>query len=206
MNKKYRKLYDRIAPIYDLSTRAYAYFRSGGEENRRTEYLNELEINDGDKVLEVSIGTGANLRYLLRAAQFYGVDISRGMLRHCKKKLVRLALDAPLLLGAAEALPFKDRVFDVVYHVGGINFFDDKGAAITEMIRVAKPGTKIMIVDETEKIAKAYERSPGARQFYKDRCQTIAAPIGFVPTEMLDVHVKEVCNGELYCLTFRKPA
>jgi ubiquinone/menaquinone biosynthesis C-methylase UbiE len=206
MNKKYRKLYDRIAPIYDLSTKAYAYFRSGGEEDRRTEYLNELEIKDGDKVLEVSIGTGANLRYLPRAAQFLGVDISRGMLRQCKKKLRRLALDAPLLLSAAEALPFRDQVFDVVYHVGRINFFNDKAAAIAEMIRVARPGTKIMIVDETEKVAKAYERSSGAAQFYKDRFDAIDAPVGFVPTEMLDVQVKEVCSGELYCLTFRKPA
>jgi len=206
MNKKYRKLYDRIAPIYDLTTRAYAYFRSGGEEERRSEYLSELEIKDEDKVLEVSIGTGANLRYLPRAAQFFGVDISRGMLKQCKKKLSRLALDAPLLLSAAEALPFRGQVFDVVYHVGGINFFDDKTAAIAEMTRVAKLGTKIMIVDETEKIAKAYERSLGAGPFYKDRDQTIAAPIDFVPTEMVDVHVKEVCGGELYCLTFRKPA
>jgi hypothetical protein len=59
---------------------------------------------------------------------------------------------------------------------------------------------------ETEKIAKAYERSPGAAPFYKDTDQAIAAPIGFVPTEMVDVHVKEVCGGELYCLTFRKTA
>jgi hypothetical protein len=41
------------------------------------------------------------------------------------------------------------------------------------------------IVDETEKIARAYEHSPGAAPFYKDRDQTIAAPIRFVPTEMV---------------------
>lgn len=205
MSKKYQKLYDRIAPIYDLSTGAYVYFRSGGEENRRTEYLSELEIKDGDKVLEVSIGTEANLSYLTRTARFFGVDISRGMLRQRENKLRRLGLDGPLLLSAAEALPFRDLVFDVVYHVGDIDFFDNKAAAITEMIRVAKHGTEIMIVDETEKIAKAYDRSPGAARFYKDRYEAIAAPIGFVPIEMLDVHVKEVCGGELYCLTFRKP-
>jgi ubiquinone/menaquinone biosynthesis C-methylase UbiE len=89
-NKKYRKLYDRIVP--DLSTRAYANFRSGGEGKRRTEYLNELEIKEGADVLEVSIGTGANLRYLPRTARFFGVDISRGMLKQCKKKLRRLGL------------------------------------------------------------------------------------------------------------------
>jgi PII-like signaling protein len=34
----------------------------------------------------------------------------------------------------------------------GIDFFNDKARAIAEMIRVAKPQTKIMIVDETEKV------------------------------------------------------
>ena len=53
-----------------------------------------------------------------------------------------------------EALPYKDNSFDSVFHVGGINFFNDKKAAIEEMIRVAKPNTKITIVDETSKWVK----------------------------------------------------
>jgi len=36
-----------------------------------------------------------------------------------------------------------------VFHVGGINFFSDKARAIREMLRVAKPGSKIIIADET---------------------------------------------------------
>lgn len=33
--------------------------------------------------------------------------------------------------------------FDTVFHVGGINFFNDRARAISEMIRVARPGTKL---------------------------------------------------------------
>ncbi len=55
--------------------------------------------------------------------------------------------------------------FDCVFHVGGINFFTDKVRAIKEMIWVAKPGTKIVIVDETERtIRENYQRTPGVQE------------------------------------------
>ena len=54
--------------------------------------------------------------------------------------------------------PNQDDSFGGVFHIGGINFFDDKKRAIEEMIRVARPGSRILISDEKEKAAQAYER------------------------------------------------
>ena len=60
----------------------------------------------------------------------------------------------------AEDLPFADNMFDVVFHVGGINFFSDQQKAINEMLRVAKPSTKIMIADEiTDFIQQQYKKT-----------------------------------------------
>ncbi len=59
-------------------------------------------------------------------------------------------LGVTLFKGTAERLPFQNEVFDVVFHFGGINFFNDKAAVIREMIRVAKPGIKFVIGDENE--------------------------------------------------------
>jgi ubiquinone/menaquinone biosynthesis C-methylase UbiE len=204
-NKKYQELYNRMAPLYDLMMRSYAFLRSGGEGKRRGEYLRELEIEAGDRVLEVSIGTGGNLRYLPRMARYFGLDISGGMLKRCQRNLKAWGMEAELFLGAAEALPFNDQVFDVVFHMGGINFFNDKAHAINEMIRVAKPGTKILVVDETERQARSAARVPGAYEFYGNRKEVISAPVDLVPPEMQDVVVKDIWAGELYCLTFRKP-
>ena len=53
-----------------------------------------------------------------------------------------------LLLGNGEQLPVEDETFDGVFHVGGINFFNDKKSAIDEMIRVAKSGARILIADD----------------------------------------------------------
>ena len=149
-NQKYQKLYDRFARFYDSAIGLFALLKSGGLEKRRREYLDELEIKDGARVLEVSVGTGMNLRFLPGTARYFGLDISWGMLKRCQRNLRRWGIDAFLVQGAAEHLPFVDGAFDAVLHTGGINFFNDKAQALREMVRVAKPGTKFVMVDETE--------------------------------------------------------
>ncbi|PUA32735.1 MAG: hypothetical protein B7O98_04595 [Zestosphaera tikiterensis] len=42
----------------------------------------------------------------------------------------------------------KDNCFDGVFHVGSINTFEEQELAIREMLRVARPDAKIVIVDE----------------------------------------------------------
>lgn len=107
--------------------------------------------------------------------------------------------------GTAEYLPFKNESFDVVYHVGGINYFNDKQRAILEMIRIAKNGSKIVIVDETEKLVTGtYQKNPITKKYY-DQNEDISAPIQLIPDEMVEITYKEICKGLMYCLTFRKP-
>ena len=102
-------------------------------------------------------------------------------------------------------MPLQDEVFDVVFHFGGINFFNDKAAAIREMIRVAKPGTKFVIGDENEALAQKYEKLHMADKFYNNRKQTISAPVDVLPPAMQDVQLKDIAGGDVYCLSFRKP-
>ena len=137
--------------------------------------------------------------------KYYGLDIAMKMMRRCQKNAVQWGLDLELFYANAESLPFKDNSFDVVFHVGGINYFNNKKAAIDEMIRVAKPGTKMIIVDETEQLAKAASRIiPGAANYYR-RDKPIEPPIDLVSDDMLEKDVKLTANGDLYCLSFRKP-
>ena len=204
-NQRYQTMYDRFAPFYDLSTWLYSRWKGMSVEARLREYLDELEVKEGDRVLEVSVGTGRNLQFLPRSAQFFGLDISWGMLKQCRRNAAKWKLDVTLFMGTAERLPFQDEVFDVAFHFGGINFFNDRTAAIHEMIRVAKPGTKFVIGDENEALAKRYEKFPVTSGFYGNRKQAISAPVDLLPPEMQDVQVKDIAGGDLYCLSFRKP-
>jgi ubiquinone/menaquinone biosynthesis C-methylase UbiE len=204
-NARYQKLYDRFAPFYDVSTRLYAWRKSGAEAIRRAVYLDLLELHSGAAFLEVSVGTGANWPYLNREVEFYGLDLSAGMLARCGRRGRRLNLRFQLCQGLAEHLPFPGSAFDCVFHMGGINFFSDPGAALREMVRVAKPGTRLVVVDETEELARRHEKRILAGAFFKNRPRSIEAPVSLLPPGMLEVNVQEIWKRELYVLTFRKP-
>jgi ubiquinone/menaquinone biosynthesis C-methylase UbiE len=165
----------------------------------------KLEVKPGDSVLETSVGTGLNYKYLPPGAKLSGLDLSPEMLGNCQVNLRRWGLDADLYLGNAESLPFADESFDVVFHVGGINFFNDRAKAIAEMIRVAKPGSLLLISDETEKhVKEIYEKGPGGH-LYKNRKAPVSAPIDLVPPEMQQIQLEQLRFGDTYALTFRKP-
>jgi ubiquinone/menaquinone biosynthesis C-methylase UbiE len=204
-NLKYQSLYDRIAPGYDLAETLYYWIKR--KPNYRHEVVAELEIAPGARVLEVGVGTGANLHYLPKDIDFYGLDLSWGMLHKFRKKLKKWRRNAQLFQGEASRLPFRAEVFDCVFHVGGINFFSDPARAIREMIWVAKPGTKIVIVDETEKVARDhYQNNPTTKAYFPPGTETVRCPIDLVPEEMQEIKAREIADGKLYCLTFRKPA
>jgi len=204
-NRKYQTMYDRLAPGYDIAERIYHWVSR--KPNYRLEYISELEISAGARVLEVSVGTGGNLHYLPADIEFLGLDLSWGMLRKCRRNLQRWQRNAQLFQGEAERLPFRDTIFDCVFHVGGINFFSDKARAITEMIRVARPGTKIVIIDETEKVVREmYRKNPATRGYYASADEAVSCPIGLVPSEMGEIQARQIVDGKMYCLTFRKPA
>jgi ubiquinone/menaquinone biosynthesis C-methylase UbiE/uncharacterized protein YbaR (Trm112 family) len=204
-NLRFNAFYRKVAGYYDLAIKSIALFSGGGEEKFRREYLDLLEINDNSKVLEVSVGTGANFSLLLEQARCYGLDLSWDMLHQCQKNMARWNRRFELFYGNAEMLPFRDAMFDVVFHVGGINAFNDRAKAIREMIRVECPGTKIVIVDETIKTMRSISWMPNIRKMIEEWGDRFEAPVNLVPPEMREIQADLFVNGFLYILSFRKP-
>lgn len=205
-NRKYNILYETIAGFYDDTQRVGSALIGMDRDAYARSYLHRLEVKPGDRVLETSVGTGLNFKYLPRSAHFTGLDLSPEMLARCQDNLRRWQMDADLYLGNAESLPFADESFDVVFHVGGINFFSNRAKAIQEMIRVARPGSLLLIADETEEhVQKAYENIPYTQEFFKNRSTAVSAPVDLLPPGMEDVNVETVWGNRFYALTFRKP-
>ncbi len=207
-DQRFARLYDWFSIVYRLYSRvAFAFL--GGEGRRRGELIDRLGLKGkGERVLEVSIGPGVNLPYLVTrgVGEIAGLDISIGQLQRCLTYARSHKWTPELFLGNAESLPYTDNAFDCVLHFGGINFFSDKRKAIEEMIRVARPGTKIVIGDETEKGAKFYEKTlPGFKSSFKQGRASVNAPVDLVPAGMLDVRCEDLWGGWFYCLEFRKP-
>lgn len=208
MNKAFARMYDWFSWGYRAFSKiAFAYIGMPEEQARR-EVTDRLDPKGG-RLLEVSVGPGVNLPYLVGRAdvgEIFGLDISLGQLSRCREYVAHQGWDVHLDLGNAEQLPYQDNTFDGVFHIGGINFFNDKKKAIEEMIRVAKPGARILIADETEKGAQGYEKFiPGFKDSFGSNRDVIQPPIDLVPTAMLDARVFDIWKGWLYCIEFRKP-
>jgi len=205
-NLKYSRFYDRISRFYRISSVLYCWLKGTTEQKVKKLYLDQLEINEGDRVLEVSIGSADNLLHLPRNAFYTGFDISFGMLTMARRQLKRWKIQADLFQGEAEHLPFADNSFDVVFHVGGINFFNDKQKALAEMIRVAKPGSKLLVVDETESmVVNTYQKNPFSRKLYQLADRDLSVPVHLLPGGMKETEVRYFFEQKIYCLTFRKP-
>ncbi|MFA6602843.1 MAG: class I SAM-dependent methyltransferase [Candidatus Shapirobacteria bacterium] len=201
-NKKYTRFYNLIAKLYDFGS--WVFFRFyGGEKRAREEFLEKVKVKSKDKVLEVSIGTGINIQILPSGASYFGVDISHGMLSKCLKNFRHSKKQLYLLQTEAENLPFKDNTFDIVFHVGGVNFFNNKKKAIEEMVRVAKPGVYITIVDETDNFFDTFKWIPFVKKFFKTG-QATKPPIKLLPSNTKNIEVKELIKGNYWRLSFQK--
>lgn len=209
-NEKYMKMYNWMSHGYDVVETILGKLKYGNAIKKlRDAMISKLEWKDGSKVLYVSIGTGKNLQFIpksvnLKTLDIVGVDISMGMLKKCKKRFGK-RLNLSLVNCCAEDLPFKDNEFDIVFHVGGINFFNDKKRAIQEMIRVAKQGTKILIADETsDYIDKQYKKNRLSKKYFEGEEFDLKELESSIPETVTEKKMELLWNDKFYCLTFRK--
>lgn len=124
----------------------FLWFQGPGVTAARRQVLRHLPDREFARVLEVGIGDGQNLSRIPSGWEVYGVDIARKRLDTCAARFP--AVSNRLALAEAERLPFVDGAFDAVFTVGGINYFRDPDAALTEMRRVARRGAVLIAADE----------------------------------------------------------
>jgi len=209
-NEKYMKMYDWMSHGYDFVERVVGRLKYGNTiDKMRSEIISKLEWRNNISVLYVSIGTGKDLQFIpknidIKTLDIIGADISIGMLKKCKKKFSR-QLNLSLVNCCGEDLPFNDNEFDIVFHVGGINFFNDKKLAIQEMVRVAKKGTKILIADETQDfIDNQYKKSNLSKRYFKGQNFDLKALESEIPKDVSELHTALMWDNKFYCITFRK--
>ena len=215
------RLYQAGAALHDPLVRyGLPAFQVGGTEHELRSFMVErmrlhalTPPSNGRpvRILEVSVGTGANLSFVRDAlpsgltVEWWGLDLSPAMMRRGERRARRLGLDLRTVLADAHHLPFADHTFDRVFHVGAINAFHDQAAALSEMGRVARPGTPIVVVDEQldESLSPGpYRRAMFALvTFYDDDPRS---PAHLLPPDAIDVQ-DEQGSAFFYCLTFAMP-
>jgi len=112
-------------------------------------------VAPGHRCLDVACGTGALTRALVArtgdAALVTGLDAQAAML-----DVARRHAGVTWVEGDAHALPFADHTFDRVVSQFGFMFFEDPVRALREVVRVCRPGGRIVVAT-----CAAVERSPG---------------------------------------------
>jgi demethylmenaquinone methyltransferase / 2-methoxy-6-polyprenyl-1,4-benzoquinol methylase len=142
-------MFDRIAPRYDLLNRLLS---AGIDTRWRKRAVDVLGLGPTARVLDLCTGTADLLIEALGrgpARRGTGIDLSAAMLVRGAHKLAQRGWSrrAGLACGDGERLPLAPGVFDGALVSFGIRNIGDPGAALRELLRVLRPGGRLVILE-----------------------------------------------------------
>jgi ubiquinone/menaquinone biosynthesis C-methylase UbiE len=145
-----------IPAVYDSLSKTYDIWGQLAETRARNRALELADIKDGQKILEVAVGTGLAFYEIVKRNPKginIGVDISTGMLKKAKKRLGKLPeANYELKVESAFDLEAEDNYFDLLMnnYMFDLIAFDEMDAILKEFRRVLKKDGKLILVNMTE--------------------------------------------------------
>lgn len=118
-------------------------------------------------VLEVAVGTGANLAHYPAGLDVIAIDLSPGMLSRARRR----GAGKPAVMDAAR-LAFRDGSFETVVSTLGTCTFPDPVEALREMRRVCRPGGRILLLEHGR------SDRPGIAEWQDRRAESHARHLG----------------------------
>ncbi|HTB69534.1 MAG TPA: methyltransferase domain-containing protein [Solirubrobacteraceae bacterium] len=132
----------------------------------------------GVELLDVATGTGNVSVPAARAgAKVTGLDLTPKLLEEQRARAAAAGVDVELVEGDAEELPFADASFDRVTSCFGVMFAPRQAVAAAELVRVARPGGRIVVAAWTP-------NGMVGRMFRASASYLPTPPDGFVPPVM----------------------
>lgn len=145
-----RKMFDTIAPRYDLLNRLLSF---GIDRRWRRYAVSQLQIPIDGRVLDIATGTCDVALEIAKSTdpsvRIVGEDFTQGMLVRGQKKLEQSPFGQRIMLVNApcEAIPHPDSSFDAITIAFGIRNVVDRSEGLREMLRVLKPGGRAVILE-----------------------------------------------------------
>ena len=137
-------MFDRVSRHYD---RTNDILTAGIAPYWRAQTRLAVRPRAGERILDIAAGTGTSSVQFARAgAQVTALDFSQGMIdegirRHGRDERITF------VRGDAMALPFDDATFDAATISFGLRNVVEPRVAIAEMLRVLKPGGRVVICE-----------------------------------------------------------
>jgi demethylmenaquinone methyltransferase / 2-methoxy-6-polyprenyl-1,4-benzoquinol methylase len=168
-------MFDEVAPAYD---RTNTVLSLGNDKLWRVATTRAVAPRAGQKILDLAAGTGASSVALARSgAEVVAADFSPGMIAEGARRYGPKASGGGIpnlsfVEADATALPFGDDEFDAVTISFGLRNVVDPKKALGEMLRVAKPGGRLVVCEFSHPRSAAF----GALyRFYNDRILPVVA-------------------------------
>ena len=145
-----------IPAVYDTLSKTYDIWGKLAETRARSRALELAEIENGQRILEVAVGTGLGFYEIVQRnpnGTNIGIDISPGMLKKAQKRLGQLSgVKYELKVGNAFTLEEKDEHYDLLVnnYMFDLIAFDEMDAILKEFKRVLKKGGRLILVNMTE--------------------------------------------------------
>lgn len=141
-----RRLYDRLAPVYDGVAAGYALVGAGRFHRRA---VDALALRPGDTAVDLCCGTGANLPHLVEAVgeagRVVGVDLSPGMLGRARQRVARYGwTNVELVEADVRTFTFPRPVHGVVATYG-LEMVPEHGAVIRRAVDALAPGGHVAV-------------------------------------------------------------
>ena len=100
----------------------------------------------GVELLDVATGTGnVSIPAARAGARVTGLDLTPKLLQEQRERAAAAGVEVELIEGDAEELPFADGSFDRVTSCFGVMFAPRQPIAAAELVRVARPGGRIVV-------------------------------------------------------------
>lgn len=148
-----------IKKIYASYSRIYDYIFGRWFYPRQQHVIRSLSLQEGQRVLDLGVGTGLSLPLYPPNVHVTGVDLSDSMLREAQRKVRQEGLDHVTLLEMdAGQLAFGDDAFDVVIAAFVISVVPDPIQVISEIKRVSRSDGKIVIINHFQSHNKLIAR------------------------------------------------
>jgi len=143
ISQESRKSANEIRKFYDSVYHAEGSKHGAPSQRHHERLARRVGVREGDRILDVACGSGEWLEVCARrGARVTGVDISQPAIARCRRRLPT----RDFRIHPAEHLPFSEGAFDLVSCLGAVEHFVDPSRALSEMLRVAKPGARILLL------------------------------------------------------------
>jgi phosphatidylethanolamine/phosphatidyl-N-methylethanolamine N-methyltransferase len=139
---------DFVAGVYDKLAKVYDFTFGPTLHPGRLRAIERMDIQQGERVLEVGVGTGINLSLYPKNCSVTGIDFSESMLEIARERAERKDIrNVRLLQMDAADLKFPDNAFDIVYAPYLISVVPDPVRVAGEMRRVCRPGGRVILLN-----------------------------------------------------------